>query len=117
MKVMADPRHEARTPNVAEVKITWLAADGGARFARGRCIDLSQSGMKIEVTESIPVQSRVGVECSTAGVRCTALVRHCSRSKMKWHVGLEFTTGLSLQRLSSKLSGGKKAVESSITRG
>ncbi len=75
------------------VRLSWQVS-GNVKFARGRCVDLSESGMRVEVPEAIEVRSYVTVSAEKIRLSANASVRHCVRNGGKFVVGLEFSTPL-----------------------
>lgn len=60
----------------------------------GRTLNVSSSGMRVEVGEPIDMQTYVTVQCSALGVHGRASVRTCTRKGMKYILGLEFGGGM-----------------------
>ena len=86
------------------VAMTWADADGAARYARGRTLDLSASGMRIEVQNALPVWIYVTVNAHKISLTTTASVRHCVRHRGKYLIGLEFSCPMNnlVERLAKK---------------
>ena len=59
-----------------------------------RAIDLSESGMRVESTEPLPVGAYVNFRFQKVEFEGSASVRSCSRPKARYVVGLEFSGGL-----------------------
>lgn len=60
----------------------------------GRALNVSASGMRVEVADSIDKQTYVTVQCSALGLHGRASVRSCTRKGTKYILGLEFSAGL-----------------------
>jgi hypothetical protein len=73
------------------VFLSWQDRQGENRSVRGRCVDISPSGAKVQTTEPLEVRSTVSVRGENHGFFGTATVRHCSRVGAKYMVGLEFS--------------------------
>ena len=89
-------KHE-RTPSDALVKIRWSAASGEAHFARGKILDCSENGLRVEVIEPIPTRSYVTLdapELDRAGWSGWGSVRYCVLRRAKYIVGLELSAGV-----------------------
>jgi hypothetical protein len=89
-------RHE-RTPSDAVVKIRWKIPSGEAHFARGKILDCSESGLRVEVSEPIPTRSYVTLEApelDRAGWSGWGSVRYCVLRRAKYIVGLELSAGV-----------------------
>src|ERR1700683_3661237 len=89
-------RHE-RSITSAPVRITWQDQRGMDNFVNGRTLDISASGLRIEVPEPIVKQTRVTLQCAELWVHGTASVRSCTRKGMKYVVGLELSSGVQLK--------------------
>ena len=87
-------RRHARVTKSAAVQIVWRDRAGIDRFVNGRTVDISESGIRIEILEPIEKQTYVNLQCSALGLRGAASVRSCTRKGMKYAVGLEFGGGL-----------------------
>ncbi len=87
-------RREDRAHASSPVQIVWTDRSGVDRFIKGRSLDISVSGMSVEVSEQIERQTYVTFQCPDLDLHGTASVRSCSRKAMKYIVGLEFSGGL-----------------------
>lgn len=88
-----DLRRHTRIEFPGIVRLSWQV-NGQVKFARGRCLDLSESGMRVEVPEAIAVRSYVTVSAEKIKLSANASVRHCGRKGGKFLVGLEFSAPL-----------------------
>lgn len=88
---------ELRRHDRAEVsspaRIVWQHR-GEDRFVNGRALNVSATGLRIEVSEPIDKQTYVTVQCDALGVHGRASVRSCTRKGLKYVLGLEFSAGL-----------------------
>jgi hypothetical protein len=64
------------------------------QFVTGRSLDVSPSGMRVEVAAPIEKQTYVTVQCPALSLHGRASVRTCARKGVKYVVGLEFSGGL-----------------------
>jgi hypothetical protein len=87
-------RRHPRTEKAAPVQLVWQDRKGTDRFVMGRSLDISASGMRVEVAEQIERQTYVTVQCAALGLHGRASVRTCTRKGMKYILGLEFSGGL-----------------------
>lgn len=87
-------RRDERLALSGTVRLVWQDGSGREKFANGRCLDVSQSGLRMELPEAIPVRSYVTVRADKVGVAAHAAVRHCSAARGKYIVGLEFSVPL-----------------------
>ncbi|MGA2882196.1 MAG: PilZ domain-containing protein [Bryobacteraceae bacterium] len=86
-------RHE-RAQNSSPVQLVWKDRTGVDKYVSGRSLDISPSGMRIEIPEQIDKQTYVTMQCAALDLHGTASVRSCTRKGMKFIVGLEFSAGL-----------------------
>jgi PilZ domain len=86
-------RHE-RAEKSSPIQIVWQDRTGADKFVNGKSLDISPSGMRVEVSEQIEKRTYVTVQCAALGVHGTASVRTCTRKGMKYILGLEFSAGL-----------------------
>ena len=73
------------------VVLTWADAGGTTKYVRGRSLDLSASGMRIEVSDAIPLRTYIQVKAQQVSLTTTASVRHCVQYRGKYLIGLEFS--------------------------
>ncbi len=88
-------RHE-RIPSGALVRMRWKLASGEAHFARGKILDCSEKGLRVELGEPIPTRSYVTLdapELDRAGWVGWGSVRYCVLRQAKYIVGLELSAG------------------------
>src|SRR5689334_8474756 len=86
-----DLRRHHRLTQPGAVRLTWQDANGLTRFARGRCLDVSPSGARIETPEPIPLKAYVQFSAEKIPLTTTASVRHVARTAGKYIIGLEFS--------------------------
>ncbi|MDZ4799114.1 MAG: PilZ domain-containing protein [Bryobacteraceae bacterium] len=86
-----------RIPKCCTVSISWEASLGGApMFARAKTVDISTTGMQIELPTQIPVNAAVNVRCDELRISGRGMVRHCTRKGPRFRVGVEFTMPIRL---------------------
>ncbi len=81
-------RHD-RFPFVGPVRLSWEDARGEARFAQAKCIDVSESGMRIESPVPIPSGTRIQLNAERIKLSGTATVKHAARYGSKYVLGIE----------------------------
>ncbi|MFN7923699.1 MAG: PilZ domain-containing protein [Bryobacteraceae bacterium] len=86
-------RHKRRLAD-AKVHLSWSDDHGRQIFVRGRCVDISQSGMRVAVSDQVPVRAIVNFQVEGLHFRGSATVRSCTRVGMTHHAGLEFSGGI-----------------------
>jgi hypothetical protein len=95
MGIRHDLRRQDRQPCEHNVTVNWRDARGENKFAIARAIDISQSGIRLQMPEAPPLHSYVMLRAGKLGLMGNASVRHCLRTAAsKFAVGAEFTAGL-----------------------
>ncbi len=94
-----DLRRTDRRPFRTAVDLSWTEASDELRFTRGRCVDISGSGLRLEVDDPVPARALANVRIPRLHLGGTASIRHVRRVGMKYTVGLQMS-----QRLSEALS-------------
>jgi hypothetical protein len=89
-----DIRRHKRSKHIATVRLSWQDRFGNEKFTEARSFDISESGLRIEVPEPVPLKSYVTLHAERLGIRGRASVRYCARVGIKYVLGLEFATGL-----------------------
>ena len=84
-------QRDARLALSTPVVLTWNDDRGDIKFVRGHAVDISVSGLLVEVCESIPLRSYVSLNAPKISLTTSASVRHCIGMAGKYHVGLEFS--------------------------
>lgn len=89
-----DLRRHVRMSDSGEVSLSWQDPQGHFRFSQGKCLEISQTGMRVQVPEHVALRSYVSLKADCAGLACSASVRHCMRKAGRFVVGLEFSSPL-----------------------
>jgi PilZ domain-containing protein len=89
-----EARRHRRIPYPGPVRLSWEDPHRGAQFAQGRCIDLSETGTRIELPIPIPVYAAVSLTTNQVGVSGSASVKNVSRFGAKYLIGLQFNQPL-----------------------
>jgi hypothetical protein len=76
------------------VFISWKMFDGQKNFALGRCLDVSEQGLGLELSARIPVGSFVRVRAYRLNLDGSATVRHVTRRPGGYGLGLELSQPL-----------------------
>ncbi len=87
-------RRDDRIPTEQLIEVTWKDRYGQEKFVKARTLNVSQSGMKIEMPEPLEKLAYVTFRSSALSLHGTASVRSCTRQATKYLVGLEFSGGL-----------------------
>ena len=82
-------RHGAQGP----MQILWEDDAGREKMTMAHLLNVSMSGLQMQLPERIPVQTAVSCSAPKMGVSGRGVVRYCNPSKGKFLIGLEFTNG------------------------
>lgn len=88
-----DGRLRARHPAKGRLRLLWLSDDGRERIINASLVNISSTGLQIQVQDAIPVRARIHCNDVTLGIAGRGSVRYCNPSKGKYLVGLEFADG------------------------
>ncbi len=105
-------RPEVRYRVNLKVYLTWQDATGTVRRCPAKCVDLSASGARLETIDPMAKHLQVIMSSENFTRMGHATVRYCAREGMKYRVGLQFT---SLLTLSDAMR--QEAVERAAKRG
>ncbi len=76
---------------------------GERRYARCKCIDVSASGLRLEVPVPIAARTELSLNAERINVSGQARVRHVARYGAKYLIGVELSTGrLSMEFITSR---------------
>jgi hypothetical protein len=84
----SESRRQRQFTKLAPVYIVWNDRWGVDKYIHGRAVEISDSGIRIEVPEPIEEHNYVTL-CSAQGQHGTALVRSCIRKGVKYVLALE----------------------------
>ncbi len=89
-----ESRKDRRVALPGTILFSWQDPAGELKVARGKCLDFSRTGMRVELPQPVPLRTYVTVRSESAGLTFNASVRNCSISRGKSLLGLEFTCRL-----------------------
>lgn len=73
----------------------WKDPHGQLKSTMAEALDVSRTGIRVQVDKPIERQTLVNLECRSLRIAGVAYVRHCARtSPSHYTVGLEFAGGL-----------------------
>ncbi len=78
------------------VFLSWQDRGGAVRRVRGRCLDLSSAGIRIEARDKLTLHQMVLVQSDQFGRMGHASVRYCRREPMSYSIGLQFSAPFGL---------------------
>jgi PilZ domain len=87
-------RRHPRSDQSAPIQLVWKDRQDIDRFMNGRILDVSESGIRVELPDPLERQTYVTLQSASLGLHGTASVRSCVRKGMKYIVGLELSGGL-----------------------
>jgi hypothetical protein len=96
-----DTRRNHRIPYLGRVQIHWEVALGQPKHALGRCLDVSESGLRVELPEPIPTHANVLLQADQLNLRGPATVKHVERQGSKYILGLQLSQALRDQTLTA----------------
>ncbi len=88
-----DTRREVRHPVNANIRILWEGDSNRENYASARLLNVSKSGVLLLLDQKIPTRAILSCREPTLGINGRGSVRHCTLSKGKYLVGVEFNNG------------------------
>jgi len=85
-----DLRSSYRLPHSSPIDISW-AESSGLKSANATLEEISVGGMRIEVSEYIPVNTMLTFRVNAIDLSGSATVRHATQRGAKFILGLELT--------------------------
>ncbi len=76
-------RRHPREPIVARVRVSWAPSGGITQYVMCNAVDISESGLRINSKEALPVGQYVHFQIDGMGLRGPASVRSCCRNTAK----------------------------------
>ncbi len=77
------------------VHVSWQTRSGETTTIRAKCTDISDQGAKIESDQPIEWRTNVYLQAPAYGLMGNATVRYCRRSRMKYLIGVQFSSSAS----------------------
>ncbi len=104
MAAKGNLRRHDRFETRSIIQLVWKDQLGNEKFTKARTLDVSESGLRVEVPERIPERSYVTFRVDELSLHGTASVRSCHCKGLKYIVGLEFSTGMKWKPKRAKTS-------------
>ena len=76
------------------MRLYWRTAEGQSFYLPAKCLDISQSGVRLDLERAIAVGTLVQLESPAFQVAGVAVVRRCEQVRMRYVVAIEFAGGL-----------------------
>lgn len=83
-----EQRRSPRFRYFGAIFLSWIGPHG-KNHVIGRCLDISEGGLGIEIATRISVNTEVTVRAEWANLDSTATVRHLAQRAGVFHLGLE----------------------------
>ena len=96
-QLVTECRVTTRQPFEMVADLAWRAGHGRITRARGRCLDISESGARIAYAERIALPALMQIRTEHDGVLRTGRVRHCTPNGSQYEIGIEFCHAGALQ--------------------
>jgi hypothetical protein len=84
-------RRHHRAAYTGPIRLSWEDASGHPAYAQGKCIDISEGGLKVETHCPIPLRGCVSWRAERIRLAGSASVRHVARYGARYTVGLELS--------------------------
>src|SRR5262245_30753731 len=97
-------RRSPRTICAMPVVVAWTDDTGSDRVTRGHCIEVSETGLRLKLSQPIPFLSFVILRLERAGLAVSGRVRHVRRQGLDAIVGLELRHNLSREIIDTLVS-------------
>src|SRR5258708_2433830 len=98
---MKEGRRHHRIPYAGPIRVSWPDASGNPCFAIGKCIEVSESGLRIEVSANIPARTILQMNAERIKFSGSATVRHVERRGAKYILGLELSQAMTEKAVAS----------------
>lgn len=95
-----DSRRHRRIPYLGPIQISWESY-GQTRFAQGKCLDISENGLRIEVPIPVPVRTSIVLRAERIQLSGSATVRYSTRYGAKYILGIEMSQVLQEKTLAA----------------
>ena len=92
--IKKDSRRHGRISYLGPLSVSWETSGGEVKYTNGKCIDFSEGGLRIEVTEPIPVRTYITLRAQRINLNGAATVRNVDRAGAKYILGVELSQSL-----------------------
>lgn len=96
-RLVSECRVSTREPFDTVADLAWRDGRGRITQARGRCLDISESGARIAYSDRIELPAVMQIRTEHDGVLRTGRVRHCTPHGSQYEIGIEFCNPGELQ--------------------
>ncbi len=92
-------RQHERLTYGGPIRISWEDEQGLVRYAHAKCLDISEDGLRIEMTEPLLIRSRLLFRADRINLSGSATVRSIAWRGCKYLVGLSLSQAHSAKDL------------------
>ena len=89
-KTKLNERRDVRVRYRAPYYFLWDEQSSQPKYAKAVCNEVSEHGMSLETSQSIPVGSRLSLRSESGALFGGAMVKHSTKRGSMYVVGLEF---------------------------
>lgn len=93
MQPPKDRRLCPRIPTGETLTVTWLDSSGAQYSAHARCLDVSETGLRIELPRRVDAGCYINVKSDKFKLNASAKVRNSIPKGLRYLIGLEFNSG------------------------
>jgi hypothetical protein len=98
-KAKKNNRRHFRIHYLGPVRLFWDDAEGRTKYLQVLCLDISENGLRVDSSESLPMNTRVSLRADLIELAGTAIVRHIHGQGSRFILGLELSPALMEQAL------------------
>src|SRR5690349_13105009 len=91
---MKNTRRHQRIPYAGPIRVSWTDASGEPKFAFGKCIEVSESGLRVEVPVSIPERATVQLNAERIKFAGSSTVKRVEQRGTRYVLGLELSASM-----------------------
>ena len=73
------------------IRLSWEDERGQPRFVQAKCLDISESGLRVETSQPIPLRTGLILRAERINLSGPATVRHSQRYGAKYILGIELS--------------------------
>ena len=90
LKGKLNERRDARVHYRAPFYLLWDEQSSESKYAKGVCREISEHGMALEASRSVPVGTRLSLRSESGALLGGAVVIHATKRGSMYVLGLEF---------------------------
>ena len=78
----------------SSIRLLWHDAEGAERIFSAKVVEVSISGVKLQLQHALPARSFIVCNDRKLGVAGAGAIRYCIMVRGKYEIGVEFTGGM-----------------------